>query len=92
VLVTGHTVHNGGGALQDLERLRRGDRITVRTVAGTVAYRVRRVSIYDKGTVARRAASLFDQRAPGRLVLVTCEDWDGHRFLSNVVVVAVPRR
>jgi hypothetical protein len=23
-------------------------------------------------------------------VLVTCEDWDGTRYLSNVVVVATP--
>jgi hypothetical protein len=28
----------------------------------------------------------------GRLVLVTCEDWDGTRYLSNVVVVATPSR
>jgi hypothetical protein len=27
---------------------------------------------------------------PGRLVLVTCEDWNGARYLSNVVVIATP--
>jgi len=27
---------------------------------------------------------------PGRLVLITCEDWDGERYLSNVVVTATP--
>ena len=30
------------------------------------------------------------QEVPGRLVVLTCEDWDGARYLSNVVVVADP--
>jgi streptomycin 6-kinase len=37
-----------------------------------------------------RAEELFSQRVPGRLVLVTCEDWDGREYLSNVVVIAAP--
>jgi hypothetical protein len=40
--------------------------------------------------LAKRAAQLFDQSVRGRLVLVTCEDWNGTVYLSNVVVVALP--
>lgn len=89
-LITGHTVHTGGGALDDLETLTRGDRVTVRTDRGVIRYAVRRVSVYSKGRIARDAEQLFSQRVPGRLVLITCEDWTGTRYLSNVVVVAAP--
>ena len=89
-LVTGHTVHTGGGALDDLETLRRGDRVTVRTDRGRIRYAVRRVAVFGKGSLARQAERLFSQGVPGRLVLITCEDWDGSRYLSNVVVTASP--
>ena len=90
-LVTGHTVHHGGGALDDLEDLRRGDRVVVRTDHGTIRYDVRRVRTFSKGSLANHATELFSQEVPGRLVLITCEDWDGERYLSNVVVTATPR-
>lgn len=90
-LVTGHTVHAGGGALDDLERLRRGDLVVVRTQRGTIRYDVRRVHVYRKGALAARAEHVFSQHVPGRLVLITCEGWNGERYLSNVVVTAVPR-
>lgn len=89
-LVTGHTVHTGGGALDDLETLDRGDRVVVGTDRGRLAYAVRRVQVFSKGALAEHAERLFSQEAPGRLVLITCEDWDGSRYLSNVVVTAVP--
>jgi LPXTG-site transpeptidase (sortase) family protein len=89
-LVAGHTVHTGGGALQDLEQVQRGERVVVRTDLGRVVYEVDQVHIYSKGRIARHAEQMFSQEVPGRLVLVTCEDWDGSRYLSNVVVVATP--
>lgn len=89
-LVTGHTVHEGGGALDDLERLRAGDTVRVRTAQGVLPYQVTSVEVFRKGAVARQADGLFSQEGPGRLVLVTCEDWDGERYLSNVVVTATP--
>ena len=89
-LVTGHTVHAGGGALDDLETLRRGDTVVVRTRGDRLRYAVTRVHVFSKGAVAEQAGRLFSQEVPGRLVLVTCEDWDGTRYLSNVVVVAEP--
>jgi LPXTG-site transpeptidase (sortase) family protein len=90
-LIAGHTVHTGGGALDDLEELRKGDAVAVRTDRGTVHYVVDRVRVYGKGRIADDATRLFSQDVPGRLVLVTCEDWDGERYLSNVVVTASPR-
>nr|WP_246290142.1 class F sortase [Nocardioides marinus] len=97
-LVVGHTVHTGGGALDDLETLRRGDEVHVHSHRGTgeerrertETYRVEDVEVYRKGALARRAAELFSQEVDGRLVLLTCEDWDGTRYLSNVVVTALP--
>jgi LPXTG-site transpeptidase (sortase) family protein len=89
-LVTGHTVHTGGGALDHLADLRPGDRLTVTTTRGELRYAVRSVRTFTKGGLADRAEALFRQRGLGRLVLVTCADWDGERYLSNVVVVARP--
>ncbi len=90
VLVTGHTVSTGGAALDRLEALRPGDAVTVRTRRDVLEYAVRRVAIIEKGLVAQRAERLFSQEVPGRLVLVTCGDWDGTRHRSNVVVTAQP--
>jgi LPXTG-site transpeptidase (sortase) family protein len=90
-LITGHTVHTGGGALDDLEDLRRGDTVVVRTDHGAIRYGVDRVRVYSKGSLADHANRVFSQDVAGRLVLITCEDWDGVRYLSNVVVTATPR-
>lgn len=89
-LVTGHTVNAGGGALDDLETLEPGDRVVVRTDRGRLAYVVRDVRVFSKGAVSDHAERLFSQEVPGRLVLITCEDWNGEAYLSNVVVTAVP--
>lgn len=89
-LVVGHTVHTGGGALDDLETLRTGDRMTVRSDGADLVYAVSTVRVYDKGRIARDAGRLFSQEVPGRLVVLTCEDWDGAGYRSNVVVVAEP--
>lgn len=90
-LVTGHTVHAGEGALDQLETLAVGDDITVSTRRGEIDYRVSDVEVFAKGAVTQQAERLFNQDVPGRLVVVTCEDWDGERYLSNVVVTATPR-
>ena len=91
VLITGHTVHTGGGAFDDLETLEPGDAVQVRTAKGLVGYAVTEVRIYRKASLARHAESVFNQSVPGRLVLVTCEDWNGTTYLSNAVVFAAPR-
>ncbi|TCC53538.1 sortase [Kribbella capetownensis] len=87
-IITGHTVHDGGGAFDDLGRLKAGDAVKVTTGKGTLNYVVASVKTYRKKALAAAAAQVFDQGVPGRLVLVTCEDWDGTAFLSNAVVIA----
>ncbi|MET0914805.1 MAG: class F sortase [Jiangellaceae bacterium] len=89
-LVAGHTVHDGGGALDHLETVRRGALVRVTTVRGAIDYTVRSVHVLNKPTLAEEAPRLFSQQVDGRLVLVTCEDWDGTGYRSNVVVTAVP--
>jgi LPXTG-site transpeptidase (sortase) family protein len=89
-IITGHTVHDGGGAFDNLDKLEPGSVVAVSTVRGSLRYRVATVATYRKATLAKRAAQLFDQSVRGRLVLVTCEDWNGEVYLSNVVVVAQP--
>lgn len=91
-LITGHTVHTGGGALDDLEQVEPGDEITVRTDKGVIRYVAKRVKVFAKGTLAKDADRLFSQSSPQRLVIITCEDWNGVQYLSNVVVTARPER
>ncbi|TGN66661.1 class F sortase [Nocardioides eburneiflavus] len=89
-VVTGHTVRAGGGAFDDLETLAAGDDVVVRSGAREVAYAVDTVEVLSRDELARRSASLFGRTGPGRLVLITCEDWDGTAYRSNVVVTARP--
>jgi hypothetical protein len=91
-VMTAHTVHTGGGAFDDLGKLRIGATVTVMTDTGRIRYVVSSVTIYPKRSLATHAAELFDQTVPGRLVLVTCEDWNGKLYLSNTVVIAEPPR
>lgn len=92
VLVTGHTVHTGGGAFDNLDRMRAGQRVVVERPHRDLVYRVSTVTVYRKGTLANRAATIFAQTGEARLALVTCEDWDGSEYLSNVVVLATSPR
>ncbi|NUR07197.1 MAG: class F sortase [Nocardioidaceae bacterium] len=89
-LVTGHTVHTGGGAFDHLDSLRDGDAVVVRTREGRIRYTVTGVTVYRKARLASDAARVFAQSGPGRLVLVTCDDWNGTTYLSNAVVFADP--
>jgi len=52
---------------------------------------VRRTKVDDKGEVGRNAVRVCGQGAgDGRLVLVSCADWEGTAYDSNVVVFADP--
>lgn len=90
VLVTGHTVHNGGGAFDELERLGRGDVVEVATRAGVGSYRVRSTRYLTIEQFAARAPRLLRQDGPELLVLVTCDGWDGVTYEGSTVVVATP--
>jgi LPXTG-site transpeptidase (sortase) family protein len=88
-LITGHTVHTGGGVMNQLGDLRPGALIQIRTPRGTVDYSATEVFVYTKAQVAKHAQELFSQkREHGRLVLVTCTGWTGHDYTSNIIVFA----
>lgn len=87
-IIAGHTVHTGGGALDNLEQMQVGDRVVLSRAAGTLSYTVSSVRTYHKGYLASNAAKVFTQAGPGRLAVITCEDWNGTTYLSNVVVIA----
>jgi LPXTG-site transpeptidase (sortase) family protein len=87
-VITGHTVHTGGGAFDNLDTLKPGNRVTIRTDKGRITYRVTRVIVYAKASLAQHAQEVFSQSGPGRLVLVTCDNWTGSEYLSNAVVYA----
>jgi LPXTG-site transpeptidase (sortase) family protein len=89
-VVTGHTVHTGGGAFDDLDTLAPGDRVLVRSASDDLAYRIASVEVLSRDELARRSADVFGRTGPPRLVLITCEDWDGTEYRSNVVVTAEP--
>jgi hypothetical protein len=91
-VMTAHTVHTGGGAFDNLDKLRAGASITVITSTGRINYLATSVTNYPKRSLAEHAAQVFNQATRGRLVLVTCEDWTGGTYLSNAVVVAEPVR
>jgi len=81
-------MHLGGGVFDDLEKLRARDDVRVRTPNGVLRYTVSGVTIFRKASLAKHARRVFSQIAPGRLVLITCEDWNGYIYLSNTVVFA----
>jgi LPXTG-site transpeptidase (sortase) family protein len=89
-VVTGHTVHTGGGALDNLDKLVVGDSLRVRTDDGWIGYVVQQTRIYSTAELARDAENVFRLGGTGRLVVITCDDWNGEFYESNAVVVATP--
>ena len=89
-MVTGHTVSNGDGALDDLHLLTGGDRFYVRTANGRIPYTVSEGQPhYSKAELARVSDQVFSQRVRGQLVLTTCTDFDGHEYHGNTLVFAL---
>ena len=89
-VLTGHTVSTGGGAFDNLHRLVPGDRVLVRTTNGAIPYSVRSTRIYSTAALTRHSRDIFAPDGPGRLVLITCSDYNGRIYLSNTIVVATP--
>jgi LPXTG-site transpeptidase (sortase) family protein len=90
-VLVGHTVrNNGGGVFDDVGTLRSGDTIEVEGSNSALTYRVQSVDVLSKDEVARDAEQIFNQAGPGRLVVITCDDWDGTVWQSNIITVAVP--
>ncbi len=92
-LLTGHTLHNGGGVMNRLGEVRPGSLIQIRTTRSVVDYRATKVFVYTQKELAIHAQDLFGQkRAKNRLVLVTCTGWTGSDYTSNIIVFADPVR
>jgi LPXTG-site transpeptidase (sortase) family protein len=90
-VLVGHTVRNkGGGVFDDMGDLRGGDVIEVEGSEAALTYHVQSVDVLSKDEVARVAEEIFDQSGPGRLVVITCDDFDGTVWQSNIVTIAAP--
>ena len=89
-VLVGHTVSTGGGAFDNLGRLVSGDRVLVGTTNGTIPYSVRSTRMYSTAALARHSRDIFALEGPGRLVLITCSDYNGRIYLTNTIVVATP--
>ncbi|RIQ16885.1 class F sortase [Jiangella rhizosphaerae] len=89
-VVVGHAVEGGEAAFNSVGRLRPGNALAISGADGEQWYRVVSAETMSPADLAARADELFAQDVPGRLVLVTCADWDGTAFRSNVVVTAAP--
>ena len=90
-VVVGHAVRNdGGGVFDDIGDLGRGDAIKVQGSDSTLNYRVKSVDVLSKHELARNAEEIFAQTGTGRLVVISCEGWDGTAWRSNVVTIAAP--
>ena len=89
--MVGHTVRNkGGGVFDDIAEVSRGDAIEVDGSDSTMSYRVKSINVLSKEEVARNAEEIFAQTGAGRLVIITCDDWDGSVWRSNIVTIATP--
>jgi LPXTG-site transpeptidase (sortase) family protein len=90
-VMVGHTVrNNGGGVFDNMGDLSRGDAIEVDGSDSTLSYRVKSINVLSKEEVARDAEEIFAQTGAGRLVVITCDDWDGSVWRSNIVTIAAP--
>jgi len=89
-VITGHTVHTGGGAVNELDDLSMGDAVMVATSKGRIEYDVTDVVELTKQEMVRAIPKLYRREVPGRIVLITCTDWNGFEYLANTVVVAEP--
>jgi LPXTG-site transpeptidase (sortase) family protein len=90
-VLVGHSVRNeGGGVFDHMGDLSSGDAIEVEAADAALSYRVQSIDVLSKEEVARDAEEIFAQSGDGRLVLITCEDWDGKAWRSNIVTIAAP--
>lgn len=88
-VVTGHTVHTGGGSLNKLDHIEEGQEVDIVTKDGTFQHQVDSVEVLSRKELAEQAQRLFGQdHGDGRLVIITCTDWNGSSYDSNVVVLA----
>lgn len=89
-VLVGHSARAGGGVFDDVGDLRAGDTIEVAGSDDALTYEIESVEVLSKEDLARNAEEIFDQGSRGRLVVITCEDFDGTTWRSNIVTIAMP--
>lgn len=90
-VITGHTLHTGGGSMNNLPEIVVGKTVQVVNKFGTTRYAVTRKAVYSKAELAKKSSELFAQdRGEGRLVLITCSNWNGSFYETNTVVFGKP--
>jgi LPXTG-site transpeptidase (sortase) family protein len=89
-VLVAHTVHTGGGAFDRLPQLEPGQRITVSSGASSTSYVVRNVAALSRAQFASSADRIFARSGRPRLILLTCAEWNGERYLATEVITAVP--
>lgn len=90
VVITAHKIHGGGGAFDTLAKVKRGALVTIDTESGVQNYQVTSIKNYDREEFAAAAEDLFRTDGDPRLVLITCDDWNGDDWDGNTVVIAHP--
>lgn len=89
-VLVGHSARAGGGVFDDVGELQPGDTIEVLGASDALSYAVESTEVLSKEDLARNAEEIFDQEGQGRLVVITCEDFDGTAWRSNIVTIASP--
>lgn len=87
VFILGHTVRDGGGVFNDLQLVKAGQTVTIRTDSGVIRYEVTSTKLYDKEGITNE--DHVYARVPNRLVLIGCYlNPDGSVQDKNFVVTA----
>jgi LPXTG-site transpeptidase (sortase) family protein len=93
-VITGHTVQDGDGALDELPDLKPGATVQLANYSGMHSYRVTDNLYVTYKEVAKHAQDIFGQteKSPdgARLILVTCTEFNGRFYEGNSIVVAEP--
>ncbi|MEJ7832708.1 MAG: class F sortase [Nocardioides sp.] len=90
-VVTGHTVSNGLGVMNQLGEVDLGAIVSIRDGGRWFDYETAGVFKLTKTEVAENAERLFTQEGgEGRLVIVSCTDYVDGEYLSNIIVWADP--
>lgn len=87
-VITGHTCSTCDGVFDRLPQLKEGALVTLKTVKGSIAFRVSSVGSVDVADFGKHADDIYRTVGPSGLVLMTCGDWNGSTYEATTVVYA----
>lgn len=91
---TGHSTRDDAetSALNRLATLSLEDVIIIKTAKGDRTYKVSRIEKIKRTDVSSKSVEFFSQKTDeaGRIVLITCDDFNGEDWVNNVMVFANP--